>query len=79
MTVLLLAFCAVTVTLNAVPAVAEVGVAETFRWVTCAAVATATGAEPVIEEVTVSVAVTVWLPVVFRVTPVKVCTPCRRR
>ena len=36
---------------------------------------TVTVAEPVIVEVTVSVAVTVWLPAVFRVRPVKVCTP----
>ena len=36
---------------------------------TCAAEATVTVAEPVIEEVIVSVAVTVWLPAVFRVTP----------
>ena len=33
------------------------------------------GVTPVIEAVSVSVAVTVWLPAVFRVTPVKVCTP----
>ena len=43
--------------------------------VLAAAGLTATVAEPVIEEVTVSVAVTVWLPAVFRVRPVKVCTP----
>ena len=64
-----------TVTLNAVPTVAEAG-AVTTR-VLAAAGLTVTGAdEPVIVEVTVSVAVTVWLPAVFRVTPlVKVCTP----
>ena len=71
---LLLASSAVTVTLNAVPAGAEAG-AVTTR-VLAAAGLTVTGAdEPVIVEVTVSVAVTVWLPAVFRVRPVKVCTP----
>ena len=63
-----------TVTLNGPPAVAEVG-AETFRWVPPLRGCTATVAEPVIEAVAVSVAVTVWLPAVFRVTPLKVCTP----
>ena len=55
------------------PVVAEAG-AVTTR-VLAAAGLTATVALPVIEEVTVSVAVTVWLPAVFRVRPVKVCTP----
>ena len=75
MAVLLLAFSVVTVTLNGVPAVAEVGRRDGQVVASTGGGLTATVAEPVIEAVFLSVAVTVWLPAVFRVTPVKVCTP----
>ena len=66
---------AVTVTLVLPPAVMVEGEAVTVK-VLAAAGLTVTDVLPVIELVTVSVAVTVWLPAVFRVTPpAKVCAP----
>jgi hypothetical protein len=64
---------AVTVTLVLLPAVTVPGEAVTVK-VLAAAGLTVTVAPPVMELVTVSVAVTDWLPAVFRVT-VKVPTP----
>ena len=52
-----------SVTAESGPESGVLGVAELLQIV---AEATVTGAEPVIEEVTVSVAVTVWLPTVLR-------------
>ena len=56
---------AVTVKLNALPAVAVAG-ADTVKWV-AGPVTTMGSLVPVIDDVTVSVAVMVWLPLVFRV------------
>jgi hypothetical protein len=53
-----------------------VAVAETLKWDAAAVPTAMLPLVPVIELVTVSVAVTVWLPTVARVTPlVKVWTP----
>ena len=57
---------AVTVKVKGVPAVAEAG-AETVKCAAEPAVTVIAGEMPVMEAVTVSVAVSVWLPVVFRV------------
>jgi hypothetical protein len=60
--------CAVTVTVIGVPTVADVG-ALTLNFVAVSAAAdTVTDDVPVIDEVTVSVAVIVWDPAVARVT-----------
>src|SRR5690349_7015323 len=64
---------AVTVTLKAVPAVALAG-APTVSVLAAAAATVIVPLTPVIEPVTVSVAVTVWLPEVFNVT-LSVCMP----
>ena len=57
---------AVTVKLKAVPAVAEAG-AETAKCVAVAALTAMVLEVPVIDAVTVSVAVRVWFPAVFKV------------
>ena len=57
---------AVTVTLNDAPAVADAG-ADTVRWVAAAAPTAIVPLVPVIDAVTVSVAVMVRLPAVFSV------------
>ncbi len=59
---------AVTVTVIGVPAVAVPG-AETAKWVAVEGLTVTVPEAPVIESVTVSVAVTVCVPAVFRVTP----------
>ena len=59
---------AVTVKVNAFPAVTEAG-AETVKCVAAAAPTVIVADVPVIELVTVSVAVIVWLPVVTSVAP----------
>ena len=74
-TVWLLVSNAVTVTEKGDPIPTEPG-AETLKWV-AGRVVTVTVAEPVIDEVTVSVATTVWLPLLFRVT-LNVPTPLLR-
>lgn len=71
----LLVSSAVTVTEKGEPIPTEPG-AETLKCV-AGRVVTVTEADPVIEEVTVSVAVTVWLPLLFRVT-LNVPTPLLR-
>jgi hypothetical protein len=65
----------VTVKSKAVPAVAEAGAVKLKLAATLGFTAMLP-LVPVTEEVTVSVAVTVWVPAVSRVTPaVKVCLP----
>ena len=66
MVVLLNGSCAVTVKLNAVPGVAVAG-AETVKCVAAVALTVTLLDVPVIEELSVSVAVMVWVPAVFSV------------
>ena len=68
--------CAVTVRLNALPAVALAG-ALTVKWVAAAALTAMLLLVPVMLLVTVSVAVTVWLAAVFKVA-LKVPAPLLR-
>jgi hypothetical protein len=58
--------CAVTVKMNAVPAVAEAG-ADTLKCVAAAALTTMLLLVPVIDDATVSVTVIVWVPAVTSV------------
>ena len=75
MAVLPYGLSAVTVKLTGVPAVAVAG-ATTTKWVAAAALTVIAPLVPRSEAFTVSVAVNVWLPAVFRVAPsVKVWTP----
>jgi len=62
----LAAVSAVTVILNAMPGIAVTG-AETVKWVAGVAATVTVPEVPLIEPVTVSVAVTVWPPAVCRV------------
>ena len=65
-----------TVTLNAVPAVCVVPAGETWSVAAAAGLTVTDPLVPLIEPVTVSVAVTVCEPAVFSVTPeAKVCEP----
>jgi hypothetical protein len=72
--VLLNASCAVTVKVNAVPAFAAVG-ALRAKCVEAAGLTVMALEVPVIEELAVSVAVMLRVPVVFKMAPVKVCVP----